>query len=214
MNRLILLLTFFLSAPAFAHHPLAGREMSTFLHGFLSGIGHPLLGFDHLFFIALVGVAAIYTGYSRLAPFSYVAAMIVGCVLMTMGVVLPAIEWMIGLSLLVLGSIVLAGRGLSMIAAIGLFAVAGLFHGAAFGESMASAEAASVYQVLIGYLLGLGLIQYGVALLTGRIAIGLWKATEASAIQVRLSGAIVAGVGIFLMLENIEGAVFSVLGLA
>ena len=52
-----------LTTPALAHHPLGGLPMDTFAHGLLSGIGHPMLGFDHLFFIALIGIAALYTGY-------------------------------------------------------------------------------------------------------------------------------------------------------
>jgi urease accessory protein len=39
------------SAPAFAHPPLAGMPLQTFAHGIPSGVGHPLLGFDHLFFV-------------------------------------------------------------------------------------------------------------------------------------------------------------------
>ena len=48
----------FAAAPALAHHPLGGMPMETFTHGVLSGIGHPLLGFDHLFFVIAMGVAA------------------------------------------------------------------------------------------------------------------------------------------------------------
>jgi urease accessory protein len=39
------------SAPAFAHHPLAGMPLQSFAHGIMSGVGHPLLGFDLLFFV-------------------------------------------------------------------------------------------------------------------------------------------------------------------
>jgi len=66
------------TAPALAHHPLAGQPMETFTQGLLSGIGHPLLGFDHLFFVIAVGVAALYTGFARTAPAAYIAAMLVG----------------------------------------------------------------------------------------------------------------------------------------
>ena len=55
---------------AVAHHPLGGMPMETFAHGVLSGIGHPVLGFDHLFFVALVGVAALYTGRKLLSSFA------------------------------------------------------------------------------------------------------------------------------------------------
>jgi len=44
------LVPFFLAAP-FAHLPLAGMPLQTFAHGILPGVGHPLLGFDHLFFV-------------------------------------------------------------------------------------------------------------------------------------------------------------------
>ncbi len=57
-----------LSTPTLAHHPLAGMPMKTLSHGILSGIGHPLLGFDHLFFVMLVGIAAIFTRRRMLAP--------------------------------------------------------------------------------------------------------------------------------------------------
>jgi len=60
------------TAPALAHHPLAGQPMETFSQGLLSGIGHPLLGFDHLFFVIAVGVAALYTGFARTAPAAYI----------------------------------------------------------------------------------------------------------------------------------------------
>jgi len=39
------------SAPAFAHHPLAGMPLQPFAYGILSAVGHPLVGFDHLFFV-------------------------------------------------------------------------------------------------------------------------------------------------------------------
>ena len=63
------------ATPALAHHPLDGAPMETFAHGLMSGVGHPLLGFDHLFFIAAVGIAAMFTGYRYTAPFGYLAGM-------------------------------------------------------------------------------------------------------------------------------------------
>jgi len=44
-------LTAWYSAPAFGHHPLGGMPWQTFAHGILSGLGPPLLGFDHVFFV-------------------------------------------------------------------------------------------------------------------------------------------------------------------
>ena len=214
MKRLTAFAALMATTPAFAHHPLAGQEMSTFWHGLLSGIGHPLLGFDHLFFVALVGIAAVYTGRALAAPLAYVGATLVGCVLMTFGLALPAIEPAIALSLLILGYIVLSGRALGLAAAMALFALAGVFHGSAFGEAMASAEAGAAGVVLTGYLLGLGLLQYGICVLMGQVAVRVWKATESTAIHARLAGAVVAGVGLFLSLEVVEGLAFAALGVS
>ena len=199
------------ATPALAHHPLGGMPMETFAHGVLSGVGHPLLGFDHLFFIAIVGIAALYTGRALLAPGAYIAAMLVGCLMMSLGAGLPVKEAVIGLSLLVVGGVVLSGRALGMVPALVLFAAFGLFHGSAFGDSIAQQEAASGGQVLVGYLIGLGVTQYAIAVAAGWVAKNFWKATEATAMQARLAGAVVAGVGMYLTLENVEGMVFDLL---
>ncbi len=199
------------SSPALAHHPLAGAPMETFSHGLLSGIGHPLLGFDHLFFVLAVGIAALYTGHRLMAPAGYIAAMLIGCLMMSLGVGLPGKEIIIGLSLLAVGGLVLSGRSFGLLPTMALFAVFGLFHGSAFGDSIASQEAAMGAEVLVGYLIGLGVLQYGMSIASGWAVTKLFHAVEASAVEARLAGAVVAGVGMFLTLENIEGIAFSVL---
>lgn len=199
------------AAPAFAHHPLGGMPMETFAHGLLSGIGHPLLGFDHLFFVLIVGIAALYTGRARLTPAAYIAAMLAGCLMMNAGLGLPAKEIVIGLSLLVVGSLVLSGRALGLVPALAIFAGFGLFHGSAFGDTLAAQEAAMGTQVLVGYLIGLGVLQYTIAIGAGWLAGSLWKATTANAVPVRLAGAAVAGMGLFLSMENAEGMIFDML---
>lgn len=197
---------------ALAHHPLGGMAMETFTHGLLSGIGHPLLGFDHLFFVIIVGIAALYTGRALVAPAAYIAAMVIGCFMMASGIGLPLKETVIALSLLVVGGIVLSGRALGFAPALAVFALFGLFHGSAFGDSIAAQESAAGMQVLIGYLIGLGVVQYVIAIAAGWAAKTLWQATEATAVQARLAGALVAGVGVYLTLENLEGAVLGALG--
>ncbi len=200
------------ATPALAHHPLGGMPMETFADGVLSGIGHPLLGFDHLFFVIAVGIAALYTGRDKLAPAAYIVAMLAGCLMMASGTGLPLKEAVIALSLLVVGGVVLSGRALSLVPAMALFAGFGLFHGSAFGDSIATQEAAMGAPVLIGYLIGLGVVQYAIAVGAGWVAKTLWQATEATAIQARLAGAVVAGVGLYLTMENLEGAVLGALG--
>ncbi len=203
-----------IAAPAMAHHPLGGMPMETMAHGMLSGVGHPVLGFDHLFFVALVGIAALYTGRAAIATGAYIAAMLAGVLLMSVGIGLPIKEAAIALSLLTLGGIVLSGRALSLSAAVAVFAGFGLFHGSAFGDAIAGLEAAMGLSVLLGYLAGLGVIQFAIAMAAGLVARHVWKAQAATAIQPRMAGAVVAGVGAFLTLEAAEGAVFAALGWA
>ena len=198
------LLTALAAAPAAAHHPLGGLPMETFAHGLLSGIGHPVLGFDHLFFVIAMGVAAAFTARRLLTPAAYVAAMLAGCALMASGIGLPAKEAVIAASLLVVGAAVLSGRAMGLVPALVLFAGFGLFHGSAFGEAMAAQESAAA-AVLTGYLIGLGVIQYAIALAAGLAVRGLLGATGAASPNARLVGAMVAGVGAFLCLEIVEG---------
>ena len=198
------------ATPALAHHPLGGLEMSTFAHGLLSGAGHPVLGFDHLFFVIAMGVMAAFTGRVFTAPLAYIAAMVAGVLMTTYGLTLPLAEAVIAASLLIVGALVLTGRSIGAPLALTLFAGFGLFHGSAFGGAMASAEASAASVVLPGYLLGLAAVQYAIALaaalLTRRVA------DSAGAIQPRLAGAVVAGVGLFLTLETVEGAAFAAMG--
>lgn len=197
--------------PAFAHHPLGGMPMETFSHGMLSGIGHPLLGFDHLFFVLLVGIAATFTANRLLSPLAYIVAMLVGCLTTAMWTSLPAVELGIALSLLVLGGMLLSGRQFSGATLLVAFAAFGLFHGSAFGASIATQESGFATPVLLGYLIGLGAVQYGLALIGGTVCTSIWKASSMAALQPRLAGAMVAGAGLFLVLEHAEGPLLTLL---
>ena len=66
------------ATPALAHHPLGGETPSTLVHGLLSGIGHPVIGLDHLAFVIAVGIAATFTARPLLMPLAFVAATIAG----------------------------------------------------------------------------------------------------------------------------------------
>ena len=52
------LLVLMVAVPAYAHHPMGGVTPSSFGEGLLSGIGHPIIGLDHLAFVLGIGVAA------------------------------------------------------------------------------------------------------------------------------------------------------------
>jgi len=106
-------------------------------------------------------------------------------------------------SLLVLGGIMLTGYHLQSSPMLALFALFGLFHGSAFGSFLAEQESAAGLAVLIGYLVGLGFTQYGLALVAGWICRKGWKVEQPDAIQPRLAAAVIAGAGLLLTLESI-----------
>ena len=198
-----------LATPALAHHPLGGLPMETFAHGLMSGVGHPVLGFDHLFFVALMGVAAAYTGRALSAPLAYLGAMLAACAAVSLGAALPLAELAIVASLIVLGAVVASGRALSAPVAMAVFAGFGLFHGAAYAGAITGQEGGAGAPVLLGYLLGLAAIQYAIAVAAGFAIRAL--APTAGAVNARLAGAMVAGVGLFLGLEALEGPLVAAL---
>ncbi|VEP17320.1 hypothetical protein H1P_590012 [Hyella patelloides LEGE 07179] len=46
--------------PTLAHHPFDGRTPASFVEGFLSGLGHPIVGLDHFAFVIAVGLLAVF----------------------------------------------------------------------------------------------------------------------------------------------------------
>lgn len=150
------------AAPAAAHHMIGGALPATFAEGLLSGLGHPIIGHDHLLAILAVGALASLFTRGVLLPVAFVAAALVGVGLHVGLVDLPAAELLIAVSLVVLGALLLAPpAAVPAPALVALFALAGIVHGYAFGESIVGAEPAP----LVAYLLGLGMVQTGIALL-------------------------------------------------
>ena len=99
------------------------------------------------------------------------------------------------------GGIVLSGRRTGTPPLLGLFAIAGLFHGWAYGASIVGAEPTP----LIAYLAGFSLIQYAIAAGSGYLALRVWNAADQRAVHPRLAGAVVAGIGLTFLIENLEG---------
>ena len=190
------------ATPAFAHHPMGGMTPQTLSQGFLSGLGHPVIGLDHFAFIVAMGLAAAFTAHKLLTPLAFIAATVVGCLLAFSGVAMPAQEFVVAGSVALIGGAVLSGRSFGAAALLALFAVAGLFHGAAYAEAIVGADSA----VVGSYLVGFGLIQYAVAAAVALAASRLWASS--AAIAPRLAGAMIAGVGVTFLLENAEKLAF------
>jgi urease accessory protein len=180
----------FAAAPASAHHVMGGRTPATFFEGLLSGLGHPIIGPEHLAFLIAVGLIVGAAGLSLALPGLYVIAMAIGVAVHVSGINIPASELVIALSVLLAGGLILLRRPLPGFAWALLFTAAGLFHGYAFGESIAGAERTP----LGAYLLGLVLIQtvliLGIAVLVRRLDVHIGNR------ETRIAGLAIVALGV------------------
>ncbi|MEA2976976.1 MAG: urease accessory protein [Alphaproteobacteria bacterium] len=184
--------------PAAAHHVMGGRMAATFGEGFLSGLGHPILGLDHLAAIVAVGCIAASQTRGAMLVVGFVTAMMAGTAAHVGEATIPASEILVALSVIVLGSVMLL-RSLSSGMALALFALAGFFHGYALGESIAGAEPTPLY----AYLAGLAIIQSGIALAAVTIVRG-WSVRPAfEPARLRLVGAGIVGIGLAVLAQQI-----------
>ena len=189
---------------ASAHHPLGGATPETMLHGFLSGVGHPLIGFDHLAFVLAIGVLAAFQTHRLILPFGFVIGTMIGSFLTLAAVTLPLTELMITLSVLFAGLVVMRGRDVAVLPVTIFGTLAGLFHGAAYGAAVIGAETTPI----ITYLAGFGLIQFAIMLVAGFAMQQIWKAASMAELQPRLAGALLAGVGVTYLVEHAEQFLF------
>jgi urease accessory protein len=180
------LLAIVAATPASAHHVMGGRTPATFPEGFLSGLGHPIIGPEHLAFLVAAGIIVGAAGLNLALPVLYVAAMAIGVALHVSGMSIPGAELLVALSVLLAGTLIVLMRPLPVLAWAPLFAVAGLLHGYAFGESIYGAERTP----LAAYLLGLVLIQSALT-----IGIALF-ARRLHARSTRIAGGAIAVLGI------------------
>jgi len=182
--------------PALAHHMMGGRTPATFGEGILSGLGHPVIGIDHLAFLVAVGVAVGIARLSLLMPAIFVLASAVGVAVHVAGITIPAAELIVALSVILVGATIARGAALAPIVWAGLFAIAGLFHGYAYGESIFGAEATPLW----AYLAGLVVIQ--TALACG-VAVVAQRYQASTALAPRLLGAAVFGIGLAVLAQQV-----------
>lgn len=178
------------AAPAHAHHMMGGEMPSTVTQGLLSGLGHPVIGVDHLAFIVGIGVVVGAFGLNLVLPVAFVAASAIGVAIHVAGVSLPGSELVVAASVVLLGVLLARAAKVSPSVWAALFAVAGLFHGYAYGESIFGAEQTPLVAYLVGLVIIQSLIAVGVALATRSV-----KEAPVS-LNARLAGAAVAGIGI------------------
>jgi urease accessory protein len=183
--------------PAFAHHVMGGRQATTFGEGLLSGLGHPVIGLDHFAAVVAIGCLAAAHRAGSMLVVGYVVAMMLGVALHLTGATVPASELLVALTVLALGFVLLLDRGMSAAAALTAFALVGLIHGYALGESIYGAERTP----LVAYLIGLAVIQSAISL--GAMLIARAVIRRADVVTLRLVGAGIAGIGLAIIVGQI-----------
>lgn len=192
-----LLAALLMAEPAAAHHPMGGAMPASFADGFLSGLGHPVLGLDHLAFLVAIGVVAGVARLGPLVPTLFVTGSLAGVAVHVAAIGLPAVEALVAGSVAIAGVLLLCRGGRAPAAAWPvLAAMAGLVHGHAYGEAVAGAEATPI----LAYLLGLAVLQAAMVL---GLALAIRCAGEAAQRLVpRYAGIAVLAVGLVTLLTG------------
>ncbi len=179
--------------PANAHHPF-GDTPTNFLEGFLSGLGHPVIGLDHLTFVVAIGLIASLKGSRGIfMPLSFILATLVGTGIHLLSLDLPLAEIIISASVVIFGIFLALKHSPSFIPLIGLTILAGVFHGSAYGEAIIGAE----MNPLIAYLAGFALIQFIIALIAYQLGqFTLTSLSEKPSLNLRFSGFTICGLGV------------------
>jgi urease accessory protein len=164
------------------------------LGGFLNGLVHPVLGYDHFLAMLSVGILSAQMGGRAIwtVPATFVSVMALGGALGLIDIGLQSTELGIAGSLVLLGSIIAAERKLPILlamAGVGFFAV---FHGYAHGAEMP--QTAEPVQYALGFLTGTALIHIA-GLVIGDIA----KRYQTGTAVLRFGGGLIAVTGILFL---------------
>jgi len=163
--------------------------------GFIAGLSHPVLGFDHLLAMLSVGVLSAQMGGKSLwsVPVAFVSIMLVGGILGLNGVPLISVEMGISVSVLALGIALAVEKKLAPILAMAFVGFFAVFHGYAHGIEMPHLANPTLYA--LGFIIGTASIH-----ITG-VLVGIFAANIPNGVQfLRYIGAGIAGIGFHLIL--------------
>ena len=190
---------FLIVTNASAHHVMGGKTPASFAEGVLSGLGHPIIGPDHLAFLIALGVAVGVFRLSLINPLLFLVAMAGGVAAHVAGTALPGAELIVAASVVLAGVLLALEREIASGWWTGLFVIAGFFHGYAYGESIFGAEATP----LAAYLVGLVAVQTALTIGLALASRMLW---QSSPLAPRLAGAAVCGVGFAALMAQVVPA--------
>ena len=176
-----------LFTPALAHHPFGMAEGANVnaWQGLLSGIGHPLLGPDHLLFLLAIGFVGLARPQTWVIPLLAVG---LGGSALSQVVPLPETlgpwaESLVAISLAIEGLVALSVSPAAWL--LPLFGV----HGFLLGGTIVGAEATPLAAYFLGLLLGQGALLLMVTALSQRLLVWLGQQGQ------RLAAGIWIGIG-------------------
>jgi urease accessory protein len=192
-----------ISTPAMAHHAMGGKLPTNLVQGFLSGIAHPLIGPDHFAFIVAAGLLAVTRKQGILIPIAFVLTAMVGTGLHLANLNLPGVELFVSGSIVLFGVLLALKNSLNTAVVTGLSAVAGMFHGYAYGEAIFGAEMTP----LLSYLVGFTAIQLVVSLtafwIGKTVVLARETAEPVQSFQLRSAGLVICGVGLAFFVSQV-----------
>ena len=190
-SKSLLYCMFLLAVPAVVEaHELHGGG------GFVSGMSHPVLGFDHLLAMVSVGILSTQIGGRAIwsVPLTFVLVMFAGGVVGIAGISLPFVEHGIAFSVIVLGGAITTGKKFPTLPAMYVVALFAVFHGHAHGTEMPSLARPVFYT--LGFALGTA-ANHVAGVLIGIVAM---RSKTIGVRSLRLAGAGITATGLFFLL--------------
>jgi urease accessory protein len=145
-----------------------------------------------------------------LGPMSFIIGMLAELFIIISGYNLFLVEFIIAISLLLIWVFIISGKKVNFSFISSSLLVVELFHGWAFWETIVGQENVSSY-VLSGYQLGLSVIVWALSVASSIIYKNIYKVFDLNDIKIKVSGGVISGVGTFLLLENIENRIISLI---
>ena len=173
-----------IAAPVYAH---SGEGLAG---GLVSGLLHPILGWDHLVAMVAVGLWGAFLGMPAIwiLPVVFPLVMALGGAMGVIGIPVPAVEMGIAASSLVLGLLIAAGARAPLWVAMAIIGAFAIFHGHAHGTELP--EAANPIAYAVGFVLATGLLH------TIGIGLGFITRLPRGVVAVRATGLIIAITGL------------------
>jgi urease accessory protein len=167
--------------------------------GIFAGLLHPLLGLDHLMAMVTVGLLSAQMGGRAIwtVPATFVSVMALGGVLGILGMPIPYVEYGIALSVVVLGIALVSPKKLPVLMTMGFVGLFAIFHGQAHGAELPALSETflDVFAYVFGFLVATASLHL-IGALIGQMA----KSTPQGARVLRYSGAVIAVVGVLLII--------------